>query len=353
MFLYGKKWTRRELEARVGRIDQIAGMQKFRMEEGPESGVELIQVRTGAGLSYYVNTFHAMDISLAEFLSVPLSWHSVNGEVHPSYYDSRGIEWLRTAAGGLLMTCGLTTVGSPSEDGGEKLGQHGRIHHIPARQVVAESNWDGDEYQMRIRGIMEENRLFGENLRLTREIRSKMGENRIIIEDLVENIGFEKTPHMILYHFNFGFPLMNEHTKISFPSNKIFPRDKETPLEGCDSWQEPEIGYKERVYYHEDFESVEFENTKRKMASVLIKNPRFPVNLKNREIPLSVRVSWDVEALPKLIEWKMPASGVYALGIEPANCLVEGRAAEHERGTLIFLEPGASVQYRLEVEIIS
>ena len=49
----------------------------------------------------------------------------------------------------------------------------------------------------------------------------------------------------------------------------------------------------------------------------------------------------------------MPASGVYALGIEPANCLVEGRAAERERGTLIFLEPGASVQYRLEVEIIS
>jgi hypothetical protein len=29
MMLYGKSWSRRELEARVGRIEQIAGIQRF------------------------------------------------------------------------------------------------------------------------------------------------------------------------------------------------------------------------------------------------------------------------------------------------------------------------------------
>lgn len=55
MELYGKRWTRRELEACVGRLEQIGGMRRFQLTEGPESGVELIQIRTGAGLTYYVS----------------------------------------------------------------------------------------------------------------------------------------------------------------------------------------------------------------------------------------------------------------------------------------------------------
>ena len=50
MQLYQKAWTRRELEARVGRIEQIGGLRRLRLAEGPESGVEQIQVRTGSGL---------------------------------------------------------------------------------------------------------------------------------------------------------------------------------------------------------------------------------------------------------------------------------------------------------------
>lgn len=352
MYLYGRNWTRRQLEARVGRIDHIAGLQRFRMEEGPAAGVELIQVRTGSGLAYYVDPTHALDILLVQFMGVPISWHSVNGEVHPAYYDSSDAEWLRTTAGGLLITCGLTQVGSPGEDNGEQLGQHGRIHHIPARQVVAESNWDGAEYRMRIRGIMEENRIFGENLRLTREINSQMGSNRIIIKDLVENIGFEKTPHMILYHVNFGFPLMDRATEIVFPSQKIVPRDQWVPLDGYDRWQEPEVGYQERVYYHEELK-YDTGTSGKKMTTILIKNPEFPVNDPAGKMPLTVRISWNIDTLPRLIEWKMPAAGVNALGIEPANCLVEGRAAERKRGTLMLLDPGAAIRYDLELEIIN
>ncbi len=349
MLLYGKTWTRRELEARVGRIDALGGVRKYCLNEGPEAGIELIQVRTGSGLSYWVNAFHGLDISLAEFFGVPISWQSVNGEIHPAFYDPRGSEWLRTAAGGLLMTCGLTNVGSPSSDKNEELGLHGRLHHLPARQVVAESYWQADELEMRIKGVVEENRIFGENLRLTREIKSKLGENRIFIEDVVENIGFENSPHMILYHFNFGFPLMTKSTQILFPSKQVRPRENETPLEGFDRWQEPEVGYQERVYYHENFMMTKSDRTKTEMASVIIKNSNFALQ---PAIPLAVRLSWSAATLPKLIQWKMPRAGINALGIEPANCLVEGRAAERQRGTLVILEPGASVQYFLEIEIL-
>ena len=44
--------------------------------------------------------------------------------------------------------------------------------------------------------------------------------------------------------------------------------------------------------------------------------------------------------------------GVYVLGIEPANCHVEGRARERERGTLEFLPPGGKRNFYLELGVL-
>ena len=79
-------------------------------------------------------------------------------------------------------------------------------------------------------------------------------------------------------------------------------------------------------------------------------NPEFPIN--QEYVPVTLRLSWGIETLPNLTEWKMPAAGVYALGIEPANCRVEGRVAERERGTLEMLEPGEKRTYYLEIEVL-
>jgi hypothetical protein len=347
MKLYGKDWTRQEFEARVGRLEQVGGIRRFKLTEGFESGVELIQVRTGSGLTYYVSPMRCLDISLTEFGGVPISWQSPNGDVHPAYYNSNGFEWLRTAVGGLLMTCGLRQVGSPGEDQGESLGLHGRIHHTASRQVAAQGSWLGDDYEMMISGIIEETRIFGEYLRLSREIRSRLGQNTIHIKDRVENIGFEPTPLMLLYHFNFGFPLMSEETTLSFPYKNVMPREAETPLEGYDNWQKPTIAYQERVYYHEDI----IKSTKTGgWATAAIKNPKFPV-ADSGSCNLSVHLSWTTENLSRLVQWRMPGAGVHVLGIEPANCYVEGRAKERERGTLVILEPSQSLSYELKLEI--
>ncbi len=347
MKLYGKNWTRRELEARVGRLEQIGGIRRFKLIEGAEAEVEWIQVRTGSGLAYYVSPLRCLDISLAEFCGVPISWQASTGDTHPAYYRAEGMEWLRTAVGGLLMTCGLRQVGSPNEDQGESLGLHGRIHHTPARQVTAQGIWIGDEYEMVISGIIEETRIFGEYLRLSREIRSRLGENSIAIHDKVENLGFQPSPLMVLYHFNFGFPLMSERTKISFPSRRVVPREPETPLEGYEEWQVPAIGYRERVYYHEDLITSP---DHKGWATAIIRNPEFPLS-SGGSCDLSLMLSWWTENMPRLVQWKMPGAGVHVLGIEPANCYVHGRASERQRGTLVYIEPGQALHYELNLEI--
>lgn len=342
MKLYGKEWTRRALETRLGRIEQIGGLRRLLLNEGRESGVEEIQVRTGAGLSYSILPSRGLDIGLAEFGGVPLSWLSPNGEVHPAFFDGHGLGWLRTAAGGLLMTCGLTQVGSPGTDAGEELGLHGRAHHTPARHICAEGHWEGDEYDTLVQGEVEETSFFGWNLRLTRQIRSRLGSNQILIRDVVENAGFEPAPHMLLYHFNFGFPLLDAQTEIRFPPGSVRPREPELPIEGLDNWQPPQAGFRECVYYHENL-SAGADG----LAVVTIRNPRFPLTGR----PLTLRLSWEARNLPVLVQWKMPGEGTYVLGIEPANCHVEGRAAERARGTLVSLAPGQTIEYHLELSV--
>jgi hypothetical protein len=339
MRLYDRDWNRRELEARTGRIEQIGGLRRVILDDGNETGVEEIQVRTGAGLAYSLLPSRGLDIGLTEFGGVPLSWQSPNGAVHPAYFDDRAAGWLRTAAGGLLMTCGLSQAGWPGA-GDEDLGLHGRAHHTPARQVSAEGHWEGDEYLMSVQGNIEETSIFGLNLELSRQIRSRLGRNEILIRDVIRNAGFEPAPHMLLYHFNFGFPLLGEETEIALPAARVTARDPGVPVEDLGAWLAPQASYRERVYYHEDLAAGADG-----IARAAVRSPHFPPS----SDPLTVHLAWDAASLPVLVQWKMPGQGTHVLGLEPANCHVEGRSSEGKRGTLVMLAPGETREYNLEL----
>jgi hypothetical protein len=209
--------------------------------------------------------------------------------------------------------------------------------------VSARGLWDGDEYNIVIEGKIEETSIFGWNLNLSRRVSSSLGKNQILLHDVVENAGFEPAPHMMLYHFNFGFPLLDAHTQICFPDAKITPREPGLSMEGLGDWQPPQPGYHERVYYHENLST-----SPDKIAAVTVRNPNFPGT--NR--PLTMRLAWETSNLPVLVQWKMPGEGTHVLGIEPANCHVEGRLAEQARGTLVMLQPGQTVEYNLELLLI-
>jgi Domain of unknown function (DUF4432) len=55
-------------------------------------------------------------------------------------------------------------LGSPVNDEGEQLGLHGRYSTIPAKQVADLSEWIGDEYHIKVKGIVEEGHFFGYKL---------------------------------------------------------------------------------------------------------------------------------------------------------------------------------------------
>jgi len=108
-----------------------------------------------------------LDISRASYKGINLVYQTLNGEVHPAFYDASSSRWLHTFFGGLLTTCGVTYMGHPSRDGKDNLGLHGRYSTIPACKLNNLSQWVDDEYQIEISGIREECSLFGDRIRFT------------------------------------------------------------------------------------------------------------------------------------------------------------------------------------------
>ncbi len=45
--------------------------------------------------------------------------------------------------------------------------------------------------------------------------------------------------------------------------------------------------------------------------------------------------------------------GTYVVGMEPANCLVEGRDELRKKGTLEFLQPGEKKEFELEIGVLN
>ena len=338
--LFNQEWHKADLLRRVGQMDQLAGIRLVEAGEGKARGSRLLDVWTGTGLRFQVNADRALDLSNCEFQGLPLAWRSPAGDVHPAYYEPQGLGWLRSFAGGLLATCGLDQFGVPSQEDGAEFGLHGRISNSPAVQVNHHATWNGDQYELEISGEVRQARIFGENLVLRRRITTALGSNRIRIEDIVTNEGFEPAPHMILYHFNLGFPLVSEHTRLQLNADETLPRD-EAARPGLSQWnrfQPPTPGYAEQVFIHRPTPGPDGRTT---------------IELSNPKIGIGLRWTYPTANLPYLMEWKMMGAGAYVVGVEPANCNgLGGRAATRALGLLPLLEPGESREYLIDLEVM-
>jgi len=342
MFLYGRKMGKNELLERVGSPQQVAGIRHYRLVEGKAAGVQGLEFYTGSGLIFHVLPGRGMDISLASYKGIPLSWISPTGEVGAEFFEPAGTGWLRGFFGGLVTTCGLTYLGAACQDQGEDLGIHGRTSYTPACNVRTYNYWDKETYVLKAEGEMRETKIFGPNIVLRRTISSNAGDRCLFIHDEVENEGFRTSPHMILYHINIGFPVVDAGSRLLIAGDKVTARDAEAEkgILEYDAFPKPQPGYEEQVFYHE------VKSDDKGLTTVAIVNPEAAENR------LGVYVRYDTGQLPRLTQWKMMGQGEYVAGIEPANCRVEGRKKEREMGTLQFLQPGEKRVYDVEIGVL-
>ena len=336
--LFGTQYTADELRRQTGMIGQIAGVRQATLADGKARGMRVAEVYTGSGLRFTVLIDRALDLGGVEWGGRPLAWvHPALGG--PDHYDPAGTGWLRTFGGGLVTTCGLSHFGQTEQDGNEALGLHGRISHTPADHVAVQEAWQGDEYTLEIAGQARQSVLFGENLLLTRRIATRLGATALTIDDTVRNDGFRPAPHMILYHCNFGFPVVSPESELLVAEEQVIPRDAaaRAGLATHTRFDPPDPGYAEQVFFHKP--RVRADGTT-------------GVAIVNRALAFGAYIRYRVAELPYLAQWKMMGAGDYVCALEPANQWETPRARLREEGRLRILAPGEEVHYHMEIGVL-
>jgi galactose mutarotase-like enzyme len=316
----------------IGHSSQISGVEEHRLVGGKGDGMRLLEVRNGLGLNFTVSVDRAADISRLSFKGENYGYFSPCGYVAPSYYDDKGIGFLKSFTAGFLTTCGLTSVGSPCNDEGEELPLHGSINNTPAEHIY----YTEDDEKIVINANVNQMGIFADKLMMYRKITCSKRINKIIIDDTIENLGDRVTTLMILYHMNIGYPLLSENARLYIPSSKVTGRNEHAQKD-IGTWNkilEPQPQFEEQCYYHK------FDTEK---GTARIFNP---------DIKKGLSISFDTKSLDYFVQWKMLGEKDYVLGLEPGNCHPDGRDVMRRENALKFIEPGKKINYKVEIDMI-
>ena len=333
--LFGRSFRREDLRKLVGGLAQVAGIRVVELADGRVRGLRAAEVYTGSGFRFLVLLDRGLDVGAAEHAGRALAFlHPALGS--PALHERAGIGWLRTFGGGLVTTGGLDHFGPPDPEG-EGYGLHGRASHLPAENVRVRQEWRGEEYVLEIEGETRQARLFGENLRLERRISTRLGATSLLLEDRVTNEGFRPAPLAVLYHCNFGFPVVSPDSELLVRDRSVRPRDEAARAGLADHLRfgPPQAGFAEQVFFHEPRVGGDG------VASAAIVN---------RALGFGAYVRWRAAELPVLAHWKMTGEGEYVCGLEPStHAMTPTRREQRETGSLRDLGPGESVAFRLEI----
>jgi hypothetical protein len=333
--IYGRDYRKDELRRMVGSESQLAGIRMVELADGRGRGVRAAEVFTGSGFRCLVLLDRGLDIGPAEDSGRALAI-ALPAMGSPALHEPSGIGWLRTFGGGLVTTCGLDHFGPPDVEG-EGHGLHGRASHLPAENVRVRQEWRGEDFVLEIEGETRQARLFGENLRLERRLSTRLGASSLVIEDRVTNEGFRPASLGVLYHCNFGFPVVSPDSEFLVDGRFVRPRDPaaEAGLDEHRRFGPPQEGYGEQVFFHEP----KADRGGFARAAIV-----------NRALGFGAFLTWRAAELPVLAHWKNLGAGEYVCGLEPSTHEMRPtRRQLREEGLLREIAPGASVAFRLEV----
>jgi hypothetical protein len=319
----------------TGSVDQLCRVRRLTLAEGPGLGMRLIDVRTAAGMHAVFVESRALDLYELTFRGINIGFMTKNGLMAGTVSSVAG-DFTRTWPGGQLATCGLRNAGPAGTDRGEYHPLHGRIGGIAAEQVSIDLDRPGNK--LVIRGDMHETALFGCHLALCRTIEIPLDGTQIIWRDRVDNLTNAEEPLFILYHFNFGYPFLSPDLELHFPPGTAQPRDNEARrgLAEYDRISQPIDNEPEQVFFH----------------LPLPENPPEAVmRLFNPRLGITAQLHYSTDELPILTEWKCMRATDYALGIEPSNSWLRGRAIEMGEGYSQILPAFGQRFFNLRLEL--
>lgn len=361
MRIHDRDFTQPDLLRRVGSLAQVGGVQLLSHEEGHARGTRAIEFRTGTGFRFNVLPDRGFDVGFAEYQGVGLCWMPAKGLAAPSYYegDLDDYAWLRVGLGGLFNTAGLVSMGTPQTIATEQFGftqrmsarygTHDRIALTPASTFSHGSRWDGDRCLLWAEGVVRQEVAYGENLSLARRYETELGSSAFRITDVVANDGWFETPHQLLYHFNIGFPMVDDGAEV-LASVTEAPQDLSFSTGGApgptNRWRtvtEPVAGFTHEGYI------VPMRADSDGKVAVAVVNRRLRPELGG----LGAYLRYDQRQLPVYVAWRMMREGLFAIGLEPATTPFGTTQELIEQSYPVMMSPGERRTYELEFGILA
>lgn len=327
-------------------VDAAWSIEKWTLKGGRQQGVELVEIDNGR-LNLVVCPTRGMGIIEASCEDLFLGWDSpVREIVHPNYIDvlnRSGLGWLE-GFNEWIVRCGLESMGAPGQDvmidnrGNESssfLPLHGRIANTPASSVTVSIELD-KPHTIRVTAEVYETMMFGAALKLTTSVETEPDAKSFRIVDSVENLRSQPQEVELLYHCNYGEPLLGEGSELLVPFRRVSARDGRA-LDGLADWRRfgpPESGYAEKCYFVEPLADG---------------RGRSVVGLVDPKGGRAASIEFSQASLPWFTLWKCqgdPRDG-YVAGLEPGTGLPNLRSVERRRGRVPVLPPGGRLDTAL------
>lgn len=319
-------------------------VEKKTLRGGLQEGVDLVTVRVGK-LSFSIIPTRGMGIWKAKYGEMEVGWKSpVNGPVHPNYVpvaEPSGLGWL-DGFDEMLVRCGLESNGAPefTEKEGRLLHPlHGKIANKPAISVAIQ--WDESTKKISVIGVVEEKRFHFLKLRMTCVISATVGGNTIEVADTIKNLSAGPAEFQMLYHANFGSPILDGGAQFVGAVKRVVPRNDHA-ASGLSSWNSylaPTTGYEEQVYF---------------LDMIPDSNGWTQAMLKNAHGTHAVRLRYPKENLPCFSLWKDTGSleDGYVTGLEPGTNYPNPRSFEGKHGRVGKLAAGGEVTLKVNFDLL-
>ncbi len=325
---------------------------KYTLRGGKQEGVDVIAVNNGK-LRFIVIPTRGMSVLRVESGDVQLGWDSpVKEVVHPSLINLQsrgGLGWLE-GFNEWLVRCGLEWAGHPGKDkfinntGDEAemdLTLHGKVGNTPASEVEVIVDAQ-PPHTIHIRGRVDERMFYGPKLELWTEISTAPGATSLRIQDSLANLGAYEQEFELIYHANYGPPLLEQGARFVGAVKRLTPFNAHA-AKSTASFAEyvgPTKGFVEQVYLIEPFADAQNQTT---------------VLLHNTAGDRAVTMRYDITQLPYFTLWKNTTAleEGYVTGLEPGTSSPANRSIERKAGRVPTLRPLESRMFVIEVGLHS
>ncbi|BCQ37411.1 MULTISPECIES: aldose 1-epimerase family protein [Erwinia] len=310
---------------------------------GKQEGSKVLTITSKNGLTISLSPTRGMDLLKVTGHGVRLGWDSpVKEVVNPANInlESRnGLGWLE-GFNEMMVRCGFEWTGHPVTKDGVIYTLHGKAGNTPASKVEVIVD-DKAPHEIRIRGLLKETTFKKANLETWTELRYVPGSDAFTVHDVLTNQADYPHDYQIIYHSNFGTPILEKDARFIAPLKSVSPFN-DYAKKGLDGWN---------VYGAptKDFDEMVFNLTPKADS-----NGKTVAAVINSKGDKGASIEFDTHQLPLLTMWKNTDTlkQGYVTGIEPGTNYAYPVTIEKEQGRVKQLQPGQSTAFTLTYTLL-